>query len=45
MKKDECPDGDFSPSYYDGECGNPDDEPEHGSPEEVFDMHKWAYDN
>ena len=21
MKKDNCPDGDFSPSYYDGECG------------------------
>ena len=22
MKKDNCPDGDFSPSYYDGECGD-----------------------
>ena len=29
MKKDNCPDGDFSPSYYDGECG----EKPHGSAE------------
>lgn len=28
LTKDNCPNGDFSPSYYDGQCGTPGDQEE-----------------
>jgi hypothetical protein len=34
LKKDTCPNGDFSSSYYDGVCGAGDQEPSHNAPSE-----------
>ncbi|MDR2190088.1 MAG: hypothetical protein LBP53_02645 [Candidatus Peribacteria bacterium] len=57
MKKDVCPNGDFSPSYYDKECGshfeqgetevkNPEsDSSPAAQNEEVLTAYQWAYAN
>ena len=46
LKKDKCPNGDYSDSYYDGECGNSDDGDawdEDGYTDEELSAYEWAY--
>ena len=43
LKKDNCPDGDYSDSYYDGECGTPEDDVENDGEWEEW-KHESAWD-
>jgi hypothetical protein len=40
LKKDDCPDGDFSPSYYDKKCDASIDTDDHGAPDEQASTEK-----
>ena len=57
LKKDKCPDGDFSDSYYDWDCWLPEDDVaesnpkqhwsawENGESQEYYNAYIWAYNN